>query len=327
MTFLVQLGAWLFLSAFFSGIETGLYSVSHVRLGRRISDGKDTRAAWLHRLISRPTTAIMAVLIGTNVSVYMATASATQLMLEGMGETLKTIVPLVTTLVMTPVIFVLSELVPKQMFRRHAESLTYAGARPMCLFMFAVYPLITAVKVFLLPLRLLLGSGTERSWLYMSRSRMLGMVAAGREKGVVEDYQVEMVKKALRFRHVPVRDVMVPWDDVSMVDADASIETLLGIARNRRHSRMPVFRRITTEIVGVVNIFEVLYHPDRGETVGDYIEEAVFVKEDESILSVMRSLQGACRVMAVVLGGDGKPAGIVTVKDLVEEISGELSDW
>lgn len=317
---------WLLVAAFFSGTETGMYSVNRFRVGTR-AEGGDADAMRLQGLLSRPGDLVCTLLVGTNLSIYIATVQCTGLV-DWLGEWSNKMIPaVITTVAMSPVVLILAEMIPKEIFRRRAGTLPYAVSRSVRIFSIIFRPPVVLLRGVVSVLEWVLGIGRESEDLLFSRQELADLIAVGAREGVISPYQADMAGKVMKFRGVKLADVMIPMDRVTMVEKNTSVRTFLDMAKGRRHSRIPVFDRARSNVVGVVNIFDVFYEPERGRTVADYVELPVTLPRDTLASQALLALQRKKRVMALVVDGPDAPAGVVTIKDLVEEIAGDLADW
>jgi len=315
---LVAIAACVLLEGFFSGAEIGFYSVNRVRLRSRVEGGW-RGAGMLHRLLEQPGATIMTTLVGTNVMVYAATALATGL-LQGYLYA-----ELLATLVMTPVILVFGELIPKDIFRRKADTWMYALAGPIDRLRWLLTPVTAALRGLV---RLVTGGAASRDRGAMfSRAALREWIAEGRQDGVLSDYQHALSANVLDLLKKRVLPAMIPLDKVEMVSAELSGGALREALRAMGHSRVPVYRGSRKNVVGILHALDYICASEPDRSAADLAHRAVEVKPRGGVHAALVALQRNREQMAIVVNRAGKPAGIVTVKDLVEEIVGELQDF
>jgi len=304
-------------SAYFSGLETGAYCLNKLRLRMRVEEGS-ARARALSGILSDPQVFVTTMLVGTNASVYLATASLTHL-----GEVQGWEFPhLTATLVLAPALLVFSEAIPKNVFRRNAEVLLYR----------TVGVTKWAVKI-LQPLgRLLsglipLGERGVHSWSerFFSLERLKYLFLESTEHGVLTPYQNVIAENIISLRELRVRSVMIPLARIAAIDEGAGKEELLGLVRRYRLSRYPVYRKQRWNIVGVINVSDAL--GDGGFTVRGSMRDVPVLSPEDSVASALHELRAGKTPMAIVAAAGGRAVGLVTMKDLVEEIVGELAEW
>ena len=302
----------------FSGAEIGFYSVNRLRLRSRV-EAKSRRSAALRKLVDRPDTTMMTTLIGTNVMVYAASALATGLFSGSRSP------ELLATLVMTPVIFVFGEMIPKDIFHRRADSFMYYLAGPIDALRFLVWPVTTVLRglVWLVTG----GKSAEQSGAAFSRAALAEWIAEGKREGVLTDYQHALSANVMGLMKKRVSSAMIPMGEATVLSADLAGEELRDAVKHAGCSRLPVVSGPEMSIVGVLHTLDYIRAAEKNPPLGDLVRRAVEVKHTDGITSVLVALQRARGQMAIVLDDAGRPAGVVTVKDLVEEIVGELQDF
>jgi putative hemolysin len=322
----VSIAFWLLLAGFFSGAETGMYSLNRFRLGARASE-RDRDAMRLHKMLSRPGELIMTLLVGTNLSIYAATAGCTNLCRDVLAVGHQVVPAIVTTLVMSPAVLVFAEMIPKEIFRRRPWQLPYSTSRAVRIFTVVFKLPVIVLRIFVLVVERAMKANGNSMNPFFSRQQLADLTVVAADEGVISPHQADMARKVMKLGKVKLADVMVPMRQVTMVDRETSVNTFLRIAQKRRHSRIPVFDKSHDRVVGLVNIFDVFYQPGQGTKAADYVEPVIRLADHLSASQALPVLQHEKRVMALVVDAQGKPAGIVTVKDLVEEIAGDLADW
>ncbi len=317
---------WLALAGFFSGAETGMYSLNRFRLSARVTE-RDPDAMRVHDLLAKPADLIIALLIGTNLSIYAATAGCTGIFRGLLPAGSEMLPAILTTVVMSPIVLVFAEMIPKEIFRRRPWLLPYSTSRAVKVFTILFRLPVIVLRAFVLIVERAAGMNTEAMNPFFSRQQLADLIVVGADEGVISPHQADMARKVMKLGKVKLKDVMIPLRNLTMVERGTSVESFLSIAGKRRHSRIPVFEKNRTNIVGAVNIFDVFYQPDKGRTVRDYVEPVIHLSDQLSPSHALPVLQREKRIMALVVDGRERPVGIVTVKDLVEEIAGDLADW
>ncbi len=312
---LIAIALYLAAAGFFAGIETGFYSVSSLRLRLRLRSGRRD-AAVLRSLLERLDETVVTTLIGTNIALYAATAVATQLW------TAHNHAELWATLSMTPLIFVFSEMFPKDLFRNKADSLTYRFAGPFDAFRSIVWPLTTA-------LRWLVSAFTSRipaeeRHEALARLSTGHVLARTRRQQLGAAYHAALSSRATRLLGQEVRSAMVPLREVSMIEADLCGDKLREAARDAGHSWLPVFQDSRTNILGILDVFDCVSSAPDDATAGDRARPAPRFLPNESAATVLLALRGEYSDMALIVDDDGDPIGIVTARDLAVAVLREL---
>lgn len=304
-------------SALFSGLETGVVSLSRVRLRVRARRG-DAVAASLLRLIERPERVLTTFLIGNTLCNVGsgALASYAAIRLLGMSETAGSVA---ATAVMTVILLVFSELAPKTYFRRHAED----GVPRFLWFIRAVTWILAPVQWVATSLLHTITGRSGRS-AFVTREELRQLVRETR--GRLGSGEQHMLESIFEFGGTIVREVMIPLPDVVSLPETAAPSELLDIVRRHRYTRIPIYRQRVDTVVGLVNVFDILYDQEPKATVAEYVRQMVVIPETSRIPRVLVELQKRRETMALVVNEFGSCIGIVSVEDIVEEIMGELAD-
>jgi putative hemolysin len=154
-------------------------------------------------------------------------------------------------------------------------------------------------------------------------------IEAGEEEGILEESDRALIQSVVEFGDKTVREVMTPRPEITAVPADATIEQLIELLRNKPYSRIPVYEGTLDHIKGIVFAHDVLQVTDveaRARRVGEMMKPAHFVPESQRVSVLLRQMQRENIHMAIVIDEYGGVAGVVTIEDLVEEIVGEIRD-
>lgn len=325
MIVLCLLGALLAIvaSGFYSGSETGLYCLNRLSL-RVDADRGDAAAQRLRRVVRSEQRALSTVLVGTNVSNYLATMFVAMLLgsvwgiAGGASE-------LYTTAIVTPVIFVFGEVVPKILYQRHADQWMRSGSQVLAgshwLFRWPVAVLNRIAKPVL---KLVDPVGIAETSDPRRRMALLLQDALARDEDAGE--QLAFVDRVLGLSSVALHQVMAPRNRVVSMRADADRKYLLSLVRKHPHSRFPVYEDHPRRVIGYVPVHNLLADTD-WTCVGERVRRLETLEAHESVASAIVRLQAARENIAAVVDRQGLLVGLVTLKDLLEELTGELHDW
>jgi len=315
---LLLLVACVFASAAFSGSEIGFYKLSRSRVDMEAQRGSRL-ASWTRSLMRDDAGLLITILIGNNLALELCAGVAEAWTARVVGS--PQLVPLVATAMLTPLLFLFGEVLPKELFRRRPHDLVPRAA-----------PLIAASRVIFWPIaRFLRGLSwlLERALRVPSATRphvrgravLLSILAEGLRSGVLTPRAEGLARNALGLRTIPVSRVMVPWERVKILARGSSDEVLRNQIRASTRSRFPV---VDSEgaCEGYVHALDVLGE-EQGEVLADLHPVAVLAP-DVPVGRALLTLRGTGRRLAVVEQA-GRPVGLVSPKDLLEEISGELA--
>lgn len=312
-------------SALFSGLETGAYSLNRVRL--QIYHHQHHRAARiLRKNLDKPTQLLTTLLIGNNITNYVGTASLA-VILESRGLSDWSTI-LLNTLIVTPILFIFGETLPKDLFAAFSDRLMYrlAGVLEWARRLFTWTGLVPLIGVFSHGVMVALGQGGKFQPFH-PRRQVQALVKEGVGYGLLSDDQSAMVERVLDLGNVRVGDEMVPWDEVVQIRVDALPSKLWELADRTSHSRFPVVDQ-AGNVMGIINVMRALpYGKDNCPPIQSLMRPATTLAESLPLRRGLSELQHKRNAMAIVTGENDKPVGVVTVKDLVETITGELASW
>lgn len=322
---LVACGLMVLGSALYSGGETGLYCMNRLRLNVRASQ-RDSAALTLQRLVSDQPGALFTLLLGTYATDFFASFFLTQFFLRSglaPGQT-----ELYTSIALTPVVLIFGEILPKVLFERQADRLMGLASR----ILWASYRslrLVGGLAVQRQLARVVLGRARPEAALgsaMNSRMHMYELLHEGAEQGALTRTQRTMLERMTSLQGVRVTSVMVPQAFATMVPHDARVADVLPLIRESRFSRFPVFQGSRQKLIGLVHVLDLLTQPPE-KPISSLMLPPIEVRHDTDIMHALHLLQEKSRRMAFVIDAQGQGIGVVTMKDLVEEIVGELGAW
>ncbi len=313
---------FILFSAYFSGIEIAVYCVNRVRLQYNVDRGNRS-AKIIKKLLNDPQALICTILIGNNIVNYLASAIFTNIMSQNVFQTNP---ELAATLILAPIMLIFAEVMPKDICQRKADKFLYAASPSVRFFSQIFFPLVYILKgVNKIP-QFFLKNVSKRTTI-ITPYRLGFFIREGAEEGVISGYQDMMTRNIMRLGSIPIRKIMIPLNKATVVSFDASAEQMRLIAKNVRFSRMPVYKGSKSNIVGVINLFDFLSVGTEKSSVSDFLKETEHISAETLIDDTLVRMQKTKQRMAIVTNKINVPIGIVTIKDLVEEIVGELIEW
>ena len=155
------------------------------------------------------------------------------------------------------------------------------------------------------------------------------LIEAGREEGILEESDRDLIQSVVEFGDKTVREVMTPRPEIVAVPVDTTVEQFTELLRTKPYSRVPVYEGTIDHVKGIVFAHDVLQIPDveaRQHTVRELMKPVAFIPESKQVSALLREMQTEGQHMAIVIDEYGGTAGVVTIEDLVEEIVGEIRD-
>lgn len=331
LLFIIPILCFLALEAFFSGSETAIISANKMRL-KALADRGDKRAVLANRLLKSPGRLLGTTLVGTNVSVATGTTLASvmvsSLLQRLFGADMLDLESSITTLMMSPLILIFGEIIPKSICRAKANSIALAVSPLLRWASIVLYPLVSFITRITSYLASLL-SRQNRSDRTTVIEELKLLARLSEKEGLLRPHQRKMLYSVFDLSRQTVGQAMVPLVDVVSIEKNTSLERFHKKVVETRFSRYPVFEDRVDNIVGIVNVMDVLYSDDSFADIRSFIrEDVLYFPESKHINTSLRELQHSKYPMAIVVDEYGGVSGIVTMKDLAEEIVGKIqNEW
>lgn len=312
----------LFLSAFFSSAETALTTFNRIRM-MTLADEGNKRAARALKAADDSGKMLSAILIGNNVVNLSASSIATSLALRLFGS----VGAGIATGILTVLILIFGEISPKTLATIHSEKLAMAYAGIIQSLMTVMTPVINIINFLSLAFLRLLRVDPNKNNDTMTEEELKTIVDVSHESGVIETEEREMIHNVFDFSDALAREIMTPRIDMTFVNINDSYRDILEIYRKDRHTRIPVFEETTDNVVGLLNMKDMLLYEDKGHfAVRNIMREPFFTYERKNTAELFLEMQTKSINLAIVLDEYGITAGMVTMEDLLEEIVGEIHD-
>ena len=322
---LMILGLLLF-SAFFSGSETSLTATSRARMLQMERDGNGA-AARVNKLKADGESLLGAILLGNNLVNIAASMIAGQLFERLLGGNSV----IWATLVMTFLVLVFSEVMPKTYALSNPDRFALAVSHPILWAVRIFAPVVAAVQFVVRGVLKLLGADVEGPVL-SSHDELRGTIALHHEEGGVVKDDRDMLGGVLDLRDLTVDDIMVHRKSILMIDADKPPEMIVTDALHSPHTRLPLYKNDSENIIGVLHVRDIaraLHEADGNASVID-IEalrrEPWFVPETTPVLDQLNAFREKREHFALVVDEYGALMGLVTLEDILEEIVGAIED-
>ncbi len=318
---LLVLFVFLTFSFIFSGFETGMISLDVLALEQEAK--KDRSRAALLDFIRKPERLLGTTLIGNNVANVILASLATFTAHKMHSQYFPA---QYTSLLIGTVVLLFGEIMPKSLFRDHADRLVPAFFPFIRIIYFILKPLVSIVSWINAKLRKGLGLQDSNQFHYLTRDDLTYLLSQATEDAITEP-QIEMIEDALEFSEQDARNVMVPRTDIVAIPETATIPEILEIARREGYTRYPVYRQNLDDIIGILIIYDILKKdctPDN--TAGQITHEPYFAPENMDLDVLLREMQLKSRSMAIIVDAYGGTAGLVTIEDILEEIVGDIED-
>lgn len=316
------------LSAFFAGTETGIYRISRFQVRVGSEKGKPLYKM-LFRILSDGQGLILSLLLGNNLVNNLLTALVTFMFLQAISE--ERLAGIYATVVLTPVLLIFGEMVPKNLFYYKANTFVPAMAW-LNWFFYRLFTLTGAVWLLkscsqILSVVFRLEIDTTEVVDASKRHQIHQIIHETREEGLLSSTQKEMMSRLINIPHRPVSEAMVHLRDVEMVSVDTNRKGLLEHLRKSRFTRQLVYRASRRQIMGYIHIYQSLGKSNSLPNLENEMTALLEIERNISIVDAINLLRGRRERMALVVDSakkDHYPVGIITISDLIEELTGEM---
>lgn len=316
---------FLILSAFFSGSEIAFISANKIRI-ELLKEQAKFRGRILSNFYEKPRDFLGTMLVGNNIALVVFTTLMTKLLSPAIAQITGTGVPLllVNTLIITVVVLIFGEFIPKTVFRVYANSTISFLALPLQFFkMLLSAPTWLMTQLSTIILRLFFKQGDEMSKTKFSRIDLEHFVQDSFEGDSDDEIDTDIFKNALKLKETKVRDCMVPRNEIISIDEEAAMEDLIDLFHDTKLSRILTYQGDIDNVTGYIHHQQLLKQPKRLKSARLQIP---FVPEVMSVQDVMNQFFKAEKNIACVVDEFGGTAGVITLEDILEEIFGEIED-
>ena len=312
----------IMLSAFFSSAETAFSSLSRVRIRALIEDG-NKRAELVDKILENYSKMISTILIGNNIVNLGASSLATAFTMEELGNAYIA----VGTGILTLLVLLCGEILPKTAAKAHAESISLAYAFIIDKLMWILTPVIFLVNKLSGFLMKLLHIDPNAKLDSMTETELKTYVDVSHEDGIIETEEREIIYNVFDFSDAVAKDIMIPRINMVTVDIDATYSELAKLFKEYMYTRIPVYEDDQDNMIGLVNIKDFLFIEDEQNfKVSSILRKAHYTYEFKKSADLMLEMREKAYNVTFVLNEYGACVGMITMEDLLEEIVGEIRD-
>jgi len=310
-------------SAFFSSSEIAMFGLESHRVESLVEDGVPG-ANLVQDLLSDPHRLLVTILVGNNIANVAMSSIATWLfgfyLSEGQAV-------LAATFGITTVVLLFGESAPKSYAVENTESWSLRIARPLKWAERMLLPLIVVFDYLTQVINRVTGGGSAIEDSYVTRDEIQNMIQTGEREGVIDEEEREMLQRIFRFNQTIAKEVMTPRLDMTAVPKDATVEEAIEECIQSDHERIPVYEGNLDNIIGVVNIRDLVRAAHYGEgepTLEDLVQPTLHVPESKNVDDLLEEMQDNRLRMVIVIDEFGTTEGLLTMEDMVEEIVGDI---
>lgn len=319
---LVTLLILVILSGFFSSAETAFSTVNRVRL-RTLAEEDHKGAIRVLGILDQYGKMLSAVLIGNNIVNLSASSVATTFAIRTWGNRTVGII----TGILTFVILIFGEIIPKTWAMQRAESFTLLYSGLIRLLMTVLTPVIYIIDKFSNWILRCLHISSDGNNFSITEKELKTYVDVSHEGGVIESEERELIYNVFDFGDMVAKDIMIPRIQMTTVPIDASYQELLSTFQASMFTRIPVYEGDPDHIIGVVNIKDFILVKDKEKFhLKKILREAYYTYEYKSVSDLLMEIREKSLSIAFVLSEYGVTVGMITLEDIIEELVGEIRD-
>lgn len=321
---IVLLAILLVASGFFSASETALMSLSKIRI-RYMKEEGIKGAKLVGSLIEDSNNLLTSILVGNNVVNIAATSISTSLFLSIFQEKG---VPIATA-VMTILVLIFGEITPKTIAVNNTEKVALLVSRPIKIIITILKPVVWIFNIITKVIFKILGVQDKGIQPYITEEELKTMVNVSHEEGVLEIEEREIINNVFQFGDMQAKEAMVQRLDIIAINVEDTYDEIMDLFKNEKLSRLPVYEESIDNIIGILNIKDVVFLEDDeidNFNIKDYVREAFFTYEFKKITQLLEEMKKDKSQMAIVVDEYGATAGLITIEDLVEVIVGDIDD-
>ncbi|UCB56833.1 MAG: HlyC/CorC family transporter [Candidatus Omnitrophota bacterium] len=311
---------FVLLQAFFSGSEMAVVSVNRIKM-EQLAQAKLSQAVLLKKMLASPDKLLSTTLVGTNLSVVTSSAVFTTFIVAYFGQRYTWL----TSVVMTPVILIFGEAIPKTVFRHYADKITYRIVGILRFFSVIFWPLVIVMafisRIILFPFKT---KKAKKVSPFVSREELKLLIREIKKDEIIKPHERAIIHRIFEFGSKKVKEIMVPLKDIVSMEAGEGALRLKELSREKGFSRILVYEGEKDNITGFANVFDALYEEGAYSRVGERLRPVLHMSSESPIDKVFYALQLKRMQVAVLEDENKKNIGMVTFKDLLDEITGEM---
>ena len=278
--------------------------------------------AGIHETVRLPGKMLSAILIGNNIVNISASSLATTLAYSFGGYMVS-----IVTVILTILILIFGEITPKNYATINSEKITLRYIPVFKFLMTIMTPVIFIINLFSRGVMRLMRVDPDAASKAMTEEELRTIVDVSHEDGVIESDEKEMIYNVFDLGDATAKDIMVPRVHVTFADVASTYDELIDIFREDKFTRLPVYKDSQNNIVGIINMKDLLlYDKDTEFVIDNFLRKPHFTYERKSISDLLVEMKDSTFNIAIVLDEYGDMAGLITLEDILEEIVGEIHD-
>ncbi|STO31009.1 Putative Mg2+ and Co2+ transporter CorB [Fusobacterium necrogenes] len=318
----------IMLSGFFSASETALTSFRSIHLEKFENDKNIKKIELLKNWLKNPNEMLTGLLVGNNIVNILASSIATVVTINVIGEASSSSVA-VATIGMTIIILIFGEITPKIIAKNQAVKIAGIVINIIYYFTWILKPIIKILMMISKFIGRMLGIEIKNEGFMITEEDIISFVNVGEAEGIIEEEEKEMIHSIVGFGETTAKEVMTPRTSMFALEGEKTLDDVWDEIIENGFSRIPVYKDTIDNIIGVLYVKDVLSIIKDGKTdtpIKNFVRLGYFVPETKSIIEILQEFRSMKVHIAMVLDEYGGIVGLVTIEDLIEEITGEIRD-
>ncbi len=310
-------------SAFFSCSETAFNSMNAIRM-RTMAENKVKGAGKALYIYEHSARMITTILVGNNIVNILATTLCALILSDLITNS--TLYTVLNTVVMTIIILIFGEILPKAFARSAPEKFAVKLSTPVYYVMKLFYPIV--IPFYSLQRIFTKKQEQENESVTVTEDELESIIDTMEEEGVLQKEDADLLQGTMKIKDATAHDVMTHRVDVVFLSVDATTDEVENTFMEYQYSRLPVYRNNTDDVVGVLHIKDFFTAKVKGEDLSleSLMTPPLFTAENTNIDTLIRDMQKEKKHLAIVIDENGGVSGIVTMEDAIETIVGEIYD-
>jgi CBS domain containing-hemolysin-like protein len=307
--------------SFFSGTETAFVSLDRAKI-KALADKGDKGAIGINSFLEKPESFFSTTLLGTNLSVVISNTIATIMVITYLGERYEYI----TIFIMAPLLLVFGEIVPKTVYRYHADQIAPHLVAPLKVIAGIFKPFVSLLSEITECFVKFFRMDRAQTYPLTTREDLANYLDLWNINSRLKTAEKKMVERIFDFSETLASDIMIPLVNIKALEDNDSIEEAIIKARRTGHSRIPVYSEKAYNIIGIVLAYDLITVQDKSLSIKDILRPARYVPDSIPVDKLLKQLRTEGNSIAIVVDEYGGTTGIVTVEDILEEVVGEIYD-
>ena len=320
-TALVVMLLFLLLKGFFSGSEIALVSSDKIKLRHKAKQG-DRGADLALKQFQTPDVLLSTTLVGTNISTVVLTTIGALLMIDYFGESGE----IYAFLILTPLLLVLGEIVPKSAYQQKANELTPIIVYPLRWASLLFHPIVFVFSRIARLAARLAGAGKVEQPFFITREQLRTVVDMAEHEAALDAFGRGRIRRVIRFAETTVAEAMIPIAEATVIGRNKTAKAAIDLVRRHGYNRLPVYESSASNITGIVTLttWDLMDKSLVDQPLDSLIKPALYVSPLQTIDQLLPMLRQRKDHMAIVVDEFGTAVGMITMEDIVEEVVGEI---